>query len=366
MKKFRSIIWIAVFLCMIVIPALIYPDIAGYIDSDNHENRKKAGRPILRVENYQTFPEEYEAYYNDNIPFRNQLIRLNNSIDYFVFKYSTNENVCIGKDGWLFYCNKDDCNPIEQSLGYWSFSDDELNLIAANLMSSKRALEKRDIKFVLFIAPNKETIYRDQLPDYFEEKSQYTSTDRLVDYLKENTDVTVIYPKEELLKCRKENPNIILYHKLDTHWNYAGAYIGARCLAEELGIRMPLLNEVMETPTLSSEGDLTDMLNISIKDGDIDYKIKGTNELENKNEIWDLDTKFIHHTSEEDSRTLFVCRDSFALALAPNLASYFENSVWIHRRVFDQQQISDYEADIFVLEIAERYIRNLENFVIDR
>ena len=54
MKKFRSIIWIAVFLCMIVIPALIYPDIAGYIDSDNHENRKKAGRPILRVENYQT------------------------------------------------------------------------------------------------------------------------------------------------------------------------------------------------------------------------------------------------------------------------------------------------------------------------
>ena len=63
---------------------------------------------------------------------------------------------------------------------------------------------------------------------------------------------------------------------------------------------------------------------------------------------------------------MFVCRDSFALALAPNLATYFENSVWIHRRVFDQQQIFDYEADIFVLEIAERYIRNLENFVIDR
>lgn len=365
MRKIKSIIWIVVFLSMIIAPVFIYTYIEGYIDSEDHENRKREARPILKGENYQTFPEEYEAYFNDNIPFRNQLIRLNNSIDYFVFKQSASDNVCIGKNGWLFYCNKDDCNPVEQSLGYWDFSDDDLKQIGANLVASKRALEKQGIEFVLFIAPNKETIYRDQLPDYYKAENQHTSTDSLVDYLEESTDITVVYPKEELLKHREENPDLILYHKLDTHWNYAGAYIGAKCLVEELGGSMPLLSEVTGAPSISSRGDLTDMLNITIKNGDIDYGISDISKLKSESKKLDSDPEFIYHTLGTDSRTLVVCRDSFSAALAPFVATQFENSVWIHTRVYEQKQIFDYKADVFVLEIAERYIRNLKGFVIE-
>ena len=358
MKRNKCIIWIIYFMVILIVPAFTYLFLGQYVNSDNHENRILKSKPTLTIDNYVTFPEDYEAYFNDNLPFRDQLIRFNNSIDYFVFNRSSNESVCIGKDGWLFYCYYTD-NPIAQSLGYWSFSDDELEAIADNLMSIQCDLEGRGIEFVLFIAPNKELIYIDELPDYYQIENQYTSTDCLVDYLRENTDIRVVYPKDELLKCKEENPDIILYHKLDTHWNGAGAYIGAQCLAEELGIDMPDLGEVSMEQSLSSEGDLADMLNITILNGDIDYEISEINGLITEIEKWDLSTELICHTPGADPRKLFVRRDSFSTALAPIMATQFEDSIWVLEQVFDQQQVFEYDADIFVLEVVERHERDL-------
>lgn len=275
--------WITIFLMITASPVFTYFFLGQYVDSKNYENRNMASKPILTAENYELFPKEYEAYYNDNLPFRNQLIRFHNSIDYFLFKQSSSERVAIGKNGWLFYCDKTNGNPIEQSLGYWNFTSSQLQTIANNLMSAKRVLESQGIEFVLFIAPNKETIYMDELPDYYEVKSSYTSTDQLIDYLTENTDIRVVYPKQDLLNMKK-NLNMILYHKLDTHWNYAGAYIGAKSLAEELGINMPSLNEISLKSISTSSGDLTKMLNITIKNGDNDYNISDISTLNTINE----------------------------------------------------------------------------------
>ena len=361
MEKKRSAIWIAIFLVITVSPVFTYFFLGAYVDSKNYENRNMTSKPILTTENYESFPEEYETYYNDNIPFRNQLIRFHNSIDYFLFKQSSSEKVAIGKDGWLFYCSNEDNNPVEQSLGYWNFTNDQLKRIADNLTVTKRVLESQGIEFVLFIAPNKETIYMDKLPDYYEVKSRYTCTDQLIDYLMENTDIQVVYPKQDMLDIKEENPNILLYHKLDTHWNHAGGYIGAKSLASALGIEMPSFSEISLEPIASSSGDLTGMLNITIKNGDTDYKVFDITTLNTVNEKKDFGTEYIYHTAGADPRKLFVKRDSFSTALAPSLATQFEHSIWIHDQIFDQQQIFDYDADIFILETAERYEQSLKN-----
>ncbi len=362
MRKNKSVLWILIFLIIAVSPVFSYFLLGQYVDSENYENRNMASKPILTAKNYESFPKEYESYYNDNIPFRNQLIRFNNSIDYFLFKQSSSERVDIGKEGWLFYCDTIDGNPVEQSLGYWNFTNDQLNIIADNLTSTKRVLESLGIEFVLFIAPNKETVYIDKLPDYYEAKNHYTSTDQLADYLKENTDIRVVYPKQDLLNAKEQTPDILFYHKLDTHWNCAGSYIGARSLAKELGLEMPMLNELSLEPVVSSTGDLSNMLNIEIKNGNIDYVVSGISTLNTVNEKWDISREFIYHTSGADSRRLFVRMDSFSIALAPYLATQFENCMWGHIGSFNQQQIFDYGADIFVVETAERYISKLDNF----
>ncbi|MFG6329591.1 MAG: hypothetical protein K1W06_09020, partial [Lachnospiraceae bacterium] len=177
-----------------------------------------------------------------------------------------------------------------------------------------------------------------------------------------NTDIRIVYPKAELLKAKSEKPDRLLYHKLDTHWNYAGGYIGAVSLAKELGKNMPLINDVVLEPFYNSTGDLTNMLNISIKDGCLDYNILNTGSLETENKKYDFNTEFIYHTPGADQRTLFVIRDSFSTALAPFLATQFEDSIFVHFDSFDKQQIFDYKADIFVYETVERNIQDLEQF----
>lgn len=363
MEQHKSVIWITMFLFLTMAPTCIYFFLGQYVDSENYENRNMASRPAFVLEDLESYPGEYETYYNDNLPFRNQLIRFHNSIDYFVFEQSSSENVTIGKDGWLFF-SESSSNPIEQSLGCWHFTSEELQTIADNLMSAKSVLDSQGIEFVLFIAPNKESIYMDELPEYYAVKSDYTSTDQLVDYLRENTDIRVIYPKQDLLEAKEETPDIVLYHKLDTHWNYAGGYVGAKSLAEELGIEMKPLDDLLLEPIVSSDGDLTNMLNIHIKDGDIDYNVSGISALDTVNDEWDFSGGFVYRTEGADPRKLFVRRDSFSSAMAPSLATQFENSLWVHEDSFDQQQIFDYEADIFVLEVVERYEKNLEDFTL--
>lgn len=361
MEQHKSVIWIVTFLMLTVFPSCIYFFLGKYVDLENYENRNMTSRPELTLEDLESYPEEYETYYNDNLPFRNQLIRFHNSIDYFVFEQSSSENVTIGKDGWLFF-SESSSNPIEQSLGYWHFTSEELQTIADNLMAVKSVLDSQGIEFVLFIAPNKESIYMDELPDYYAVKSNYTSTDQLVEYLRENTDLRVIYPKQELLAAREDNPDVFLYHKLDTHWNYAGGYVGVKCLAEELGIEMKPLGGLLLEPVVSSNGDLTNMLNVHIKDGDIDYQVSGISALNTVNDEWDFWGEFVYHTDGADPRKLFVRRDSYSSAMAPSLATQFENSLWVHEDSFDGQKVFDWGADIFVLEVVERYEKNLQEF----
>ena len=362
MTKKKAALWIMAFFIIIASPPFTHFFMGKYVDTENYENRSIAAKPKLTIENYDTFSEEYEEYYNENIPYRNQLITLNNYIDYFLFDQSSNRKVIIGKDGWLFYCNDDDFNALEQSLGYWKYSDEQLKMIEENLKTTKTVLESQGIEFVLFIAPNKETVYLDELPDYYKAVDANTSTDQLINYLKNNVDIRIVYPRDKMEEIMNTHTDVLLYQKLDTHWNHAGAYVGAASLIEELGGKMPSLEEVCLEPVYSSVGDLANMLNITIKNGNLDYNISDSKVKTAECLKGDFNTEFVFYMPAGDTRRLFVRRDSFSSLMMPFVASEFENSLFMHYMSFSQRQIFDYDADIFVLETAERYLPSLENF----
>ena len=363
MCKKKSVLWIIVFAVLIIIPPVLYPIIGKYVDTENYENRSTAEKPKLAINTLKNYPEEYEDYYNDTLPFRNYLIRLNSYIDYYVFNQSSSEKVALGEEGWLFYRGTStDTSPIKDSLGYFSFTEEQLETIADNLIATAEVLEDKDIEFILFIAPNKETIYKEYLPGYYSVQNDVTRADQLVKYLQENTDIRVIYPKTELLEQKEAYPDILLYDKLDTHWNYAGSYIGTKNLAAELGIEMPDLNVLQLDEVISSTGDLTNMLNMEIKNGNIDYDISGEGiyfredvEMEDINE-------FISENESADERKIFISRDSFSTAMAPFLSELFAESKFVKRSAFEESQIYEFGADIFVYEVVERSIGGLVGF----
>lgn len=359
MTKRKEIIWIILFMLVIASSNISYFFLEKHVNTQNYEQRAGAEKPKLSTDNFRDFPKKYEAYYNDNLAFRNQLIRLNNSIDYFLFHKSSSEKVAIGNDGWLFYCAKDDYNALEQSLGYWTLQQDFLETVRINLVNTERVLASQGVDFVVFIAPNKETTYLDKVPDYYQRRTSYTAVDQLVDYLRENTDLKVVYPKEALLEARRSFPNIDFYHKLDTHWNNAGGYVAAREVAGVLGITMPNFGDVTVEEIVSDTGDLARMLNIRIPDGNLDYKITDYTDRECVNEIWDFETYLKYSTKGADPRRLVVRRDSYSSAVAEYLGAQFEYSNFVHSLAFSEQIIIDEKADIFVYETVERYFRNL-------
>lgn len=367
MKKRKAISWILMFMIFLMAPAVTYFFWGNRENMEMVEKREAAPFPTMDIQNYTDFPSSFEAWYNDHIPYRNELIKFHNSVDFFAFGQSPNEKVVIGQEGWLFYNPENDQeNPIKQSLGYGMFSQDDLGRMASNLQLTKNKLEKKGIKFILFIAPNKETIYKDKIPAAYHEKNDKTNIDQLISYLHENTDVCIVYPKEEILESKQNKKDIMFYYKLDTHWNEVGGYVGARYLAQELGIQMPALDDLVLTESSISEGDLTKMMNLSIEGGDIRYSVSGfgfdNTECIPKN---DSDAEVYFRTPGADKRKIFVRRDSFGNAMKPGLAAQFENSFFVHRSYFSEDQIYDYGTDIFVLELVERNILELKDFCLN-
>ena len=186
MKK-KEILWILIFALLFGSPFVSWFFLKNSVDTQNYENREVTEMPKISLEEYAQFPQQYETYFNDNIPWRNQLISLNSGLDLFAFRDSSNENVLIGKDGWLFFTGG--TNPVEQSTGQRLLSEDDLEKIAGQLTLVQRWVQSRGEKFIFFLAPNKETIYQEKLPESETVVTDETEAFQQINYLKEQTDI---------------------------------------------------------------------------------------------------------------------------------------------------------------------------------
>lgn len=340
--------------------------LGNYVDSTNYENRKMAAKPRHTVDGYATYADEYENWFNDNIPFRNNLISLNTSIDFFVFNKSSNSNVIKGKNDWLFYANAEDGDPISCYQGTNLISEENLQAIAQNCIKQRDFLENQGKEFVLFIAPNKERIYSEYMPDKYGEPANNYRALQIYDYLKKNTDLRVVYPYEEVMRAKEIGNNI--YYKADTHWNEIGGYVGAAALLSELGIEMPdiLSDNITVAKTNNTAGDLAVMLNLTkqLQKNDCEYSVEGYYAHQMENTEWDFSTVYSYKAIDGDPRKIYVIRDSFSTAMAPYIGSQFSETYLRHCDTYTYEDLETQNPDIVVYEVVERYVSKLGVFSI--
>ena len=96
-------ILIVLFAGSLVLPGVVWAGFSGRFDTENNENRKLAEFPEVNLESLGDFPEQFEAYYKDHVPFKNDLVKFCNFIDTEVFRNTKIGDVVIGEDNWLFY-----------------------------------------------------------------------------------------------------------------------------------------------------------------------------------------------------------------------------------------------------------------------
>ena len=366
-RRIGRIIILVAFVIIICFSKGIWFFAEKYLDSANYENRQMATRPLLTPDSYENFSSDYTSYFNDNLQFRNSLITINSAIDYFCFEKSSSPNVAIGKDNYLFYTNKEDGDPIACYKGDNLYSEDELKAIADNCIEQRDFLLSQGKEFVIFIAPNKERIYYDYMPEKYGMPADNYGTVQIYNYLKSNTDLRIVYPYEQLMEAKNELP-INIWYKTDTHWNNVGAYVGARELLAELGIIIPkITDESIKIVTGdNTSGDLAGMLNLNkqLSHNDYQYTVEGYNKHNMETIDWNFQETFIYRSSNADPRKIYVIRDSFSTALAQYIGSQFNESYLRHGNTYTYDDLLSQDPDIVVYETVERYADVLMNFSI--
>ncbi len=329
--------------------------------AESSDNRALAEKPVFSVRNYERFSSEYEDYFSDHLPFREQLIETGAMTDFLLFKNSS-DRVIAGKDSWLFYSVKYDGDPMADYTGSNPLSDVEMEAIACSCEEMDAYMKERGGEFILFIAPNKERVYSEYMPDRYGPPAENDNVTRLIKYLKKRTDVKVVYCLDELTAA-KEKVTEPLYYKTDTHWNQIGAYAGCSLLLRELGVTLPELGSgVQPVVTGQDSGDLARLLHLSayFAGADNEYKLDG---FESKAEKFDdggyrTEVRFVRE--DGDPRRVYICRDSFGDAMTDYVGNCFKETKFVYRQNFTMEDVEDFAPDVLVMEVVERYLRALQ------
>ena len=371
MKTITQRIYMVILTILILIPVVLYAVIGKYLDSstEDKENRVMTEMPTLANTQISEFPTLFDAYMNDNLPYKNYLVTINSMADYYLFNTSSSDDVIVGDKGWLFYVGHEnnDEDPLADYEGTNLYSIDELEIIAENMVNARDFLASQGKEFVITIIPNKSRVYSEYMPDMCGDVSQECRLNQVYQYLSENTDLTIVSPYNDIVSYKEAHPETQLYFKYDTHWNNFGAYVAAQSISRVWGFEMPDLDTVEQVYVDSDTYDLARMINLGDylkEDAPIATAYSGHMA---RVEIQSDGMSFTGTVDQgtADARKLYIIGDSFSALLFPYLACHFNSSKSDMYYNYNYSSLESYDPDVVVFECVERYLNNMLHFSIE-
>ncbi len=149
---------------------------------------------------------------------------------YRLFGIVQDENVLVGKNGYLFEVeNKENgYNYLEDYLGRSPFTAEQCAAIAAQLKARRAAYEEQDIAFLLVILPNTQTLYSENMPDYLGD-IHTTRLDLLEDALLNEGFTAFVNLSDELAAYKGDTP---LCNNTENSLNALGLFYVYQCVYE--------------------------------------------------------------------------------------------------------------------------------------
>lgn len=379
MGKKHDKIRIILFLCLIMLPQILYVGIKGRIRTSTDEGRALASMPGILDTPVRKYPSELTGYFNDHIPFRRQMKIGWANLQYMVFD-EVEGSVLLGKnDGskrtaWLFFQPKagEDTDPILDAQGITRYTDEDMNNMYSQIDASEKAAQAQGFELYYMVAPNKEDVYFTKMPDSIRKMNDVTKTEQFVDFLRNEKGYDkYVYPLSELKEAGRE---IRTYFRQDTHWNSYGAYIGYKTLMQKMEPEQAdfvnkvsvseaqdhVVDDEMIDFTDSAGEDLQRFTGIRGIFLDADPQVSYHEELspeENRTPGARSGTAFIESVCEKApvDETLMVISDSYRLAMASYLEKTFKHCVIMHRGDYEPGMLDQYEPDKVLVLTLERY-----------
>lgn len=355
-KIFKQYLYPSIFLFLLyggtVIAALVSPP-----------GDRSAG-PKLDLSCLASYPDRFTRWYQRNLPFRNEIFNLHYRCC-SLLGISPVEKVMAGQDGWLFIRQFHRQTPYEDYLGINLFTEDELKTILKRLEHARTLLRRKNIRFALFIAPGKMHVYGDRMKKTYQRRDPGgpTRAKQLTEYLRTRSIIPVEYPLDEIESARKQL-NVPIYFKRDTHWNFCGAYIGARSMMRLIDRaaagQMPAVSGMEPYYEETFYGDLARMTEApgSCREPDWKFRNAGSFYQYLPREAGCYSLNGLRHGGPK----VFFIRDSFLTHAMPHLIGRLSLATCYWDYSLNLKMIENDRPDIVVLEIVDRYLAELLNF----
>lgn len=356
-----------------LIPAMImgfivfYPFVANlfFSNSEVMDNRPLKEKPTKFTHN---FAKDYEAYYNDTFAGRKKVISKYVKLQK-KFKIDAGQYF-YGNDGWIFY-DSIKANNGNTLLDYYAevyFDEDDLQKMLKGINMAKELYAKQGIKYAVIVAPNKENIYSEFMPDRMQKirKSDISRMDAAVNYLTKETDVPILNLKPVLLAAKNKVAEDLYFHK-DTHWNFLGGFVAFEKISEmfhKLGFNVkPAKLDV----SMISNGEIRNM-DMEAGAKEWAYSVNYRNELTTECHQDEVNTavKICTTKGTGNKKRLLMFVDSFSEYLIPYVNKTFETVYYVPAGSKKLSEIKSYidmaQPDLIVDELVERYFSRYINY----
>lgn len=319
---------------------------AGPAEAGANEVLSKA--PVLvdkdgKLNDY--FLNDAATWLGDHFFGRQELISVHNKVVSTAFDTSSSDDVILGSNDWLYY---------EPTLGDYTgtavATDREIFMAANNLALMQEYCESQGREFAFMIAPNKNSLYPENMPDYGA-VSQQTNAQALHGKLNE---MGVAYIDLFRVFGQQEE---VLYFAHDSHWNSKGAALGADSINEAFGVQSNYFGGDFSQREYHL-GDLYEMLYPSFKDTEENPVYGGAFAFTFTSKATKADSITLE-TASDKAGSLLCYRDSFGNLLYPYLADSYGTCRFSRAVSYDLTQDGDY----VLIELVERNIPYLYTYL---
>ncbi len=351
-KNLINIIYIAIFLVISLVPLFTFSGKQAAIGNETEADKPALSDGLKLTANI-------DSYFAQKFGFRNSLVYAQNVLKETIFKTSGQTDVIVGEDGWLFYGRA-----LDDFLGTSVLDEVAIERMGAILSMMQEYVEREDGEFIFVSAPDKMSVYGEYMPYYYIEEDGQGNYELLYDRLTA-LGVNTVQLKNELAFAKLTG--VLLYHKLDSHWNNYGAAVAYEAMAKKLS---DVYGEAYSGYTHYSglpysiknnfSGDLQSMLlpGSQVKDEQVEFDVEESFEYLNRfRGVDDLVITTKNNVAAVDkSAALF--RDSFGNALYWFFANEY-TSLTAKREIPYNIYQAVSEAELVAVELVERNLKNL-------
>jgi hypothetical protein len=327
---------------------------------ESTENRRLAQLPgfSLNYGDLALASDQFLDFYRDHFGFRNTLIRAAAIARLRTLHEDADGRALIGKNGWLFFRSDGDPDLLAFR-GINPFSPEAIDAWRQLLERRNSFLAARGIPLLVVIAPDKQTIYPEFLPDAAAILVHRSRLDEFIDELRITHSPVHLLDLRPALLAAKASAQI--YYKTDSHWNDLGAYVGYRAI---IGAAANLLPEwhiipasradFIEESAPFTSGDLARMIHLSAQYPDTAFTLTPIIPFPISPVAKKPGGIGASEVSNPRLPRLFFLHDSFGNYLIPMLGPHFRRAVYAYANELNPTLIDQEKPDIVIDEFVER------------